>query len=211
LCLLLSASIRRAPVLRRQGTQEKMNWGDLDWWGSDWHLFLDALLHRHLVWLRPGLLPLLFFLWRVHVRMALGDVIASMPLVKQGLFFTCRGGALASLATGVRQCKCVCVCVNQSLSTLPLAGNRGSRSGAGGRRNTGRGDVFLLCCRLFWLRPWLLSSVFILWRVHVKMALGDVIASMPLVKQGLFVVCRGGALASLAYSLCVRSKQFRRH
>ena len=112
MCLLLSASIRRAPVLRRQGTQEKMNWGDLDWWGSDWHLFLDALLHRHLVWLRPGLLPLLFFLWRVHVRMALGDVIASMPLVKQGLFFTCRGGALASLATGVRQCKCVCVCVS---------------------------------------------------------------------------------------------------
>ena len=36
LCLLLSASIRRAPVLRRQGTQEKINWGDLDWWGSDW-------------------------------------------------------------------------------------------------------------------------------------------------------------------------------
>ena len=105
---------------------------------------------------------------------------------------------------------CVCVCVNQSLSTLPLAGNRGSRSDAGGRRNTGRGDVFSLCCRLFWLRPWLLSSVFILWRVHVEMALGDVIASMPLVKQGLFVVCRGGALASLACSLCVRSKQFRR-
>ena len=65
--------------------------------------------------------------------MALGDVIASMPLVKQGLFFTCRGGVLASLATGVRQCTCVCVCVtvNQSLSTLPLASNRGSRSGAG--------------------------------------------------------------------------------
>ena len=75
-----------------------MNWGDLDWWGSDWHLFLDALLHRHLVWLRPGLLPLLFFLWRVHVTMALGDVIASMPLVKQGPFVVCRGGALASLA-----------------------------------------------------------------------------------------------------------------
>ena len=95
-------------------------------------------------------------------------------------------------------CVCVCVCVNQSLSTLPLAGNRGSRSGAGGRRNTGRGDVFLLCCRLFWLRPWLLSSVFILWRVHVEMALGDVIASMPLVKQGLFFTCRGCVLVSLA-------------
>ena len=119
MCLLLSASIRRAPVLRRQGTQEKMNWGDLDWWGSDWHLFLDALLHRHLVWLRPGLLPLLFFLWRVHVRMALGDVIASMPLVKQGLCFTCRGGALASLATGVRQCKCVCVCQSIAVNVAP--------------------------------------------------------------------------------------------
>ena len=83
---------------------------------------------------------------------------------------------------------------------------------AAAMRGQGRhwpGRRFLLHCRLFWLRPGLLPFLFILWRVHVKMALGDVIASMPLVKQGLFVVCRGGALASLAHSLCVRSKQFR--
>jgi hypothetical protein len=106
---------------------------------------------------------------------------------------------------------CVCVCDCQSIAVNVAPGKQSWQpQRCGGRGDTGRGDVFLLHCRLFWLRPGLLPFLFILWRVHVKMALGDVIASMPLVKQGLFVVCRGGALASLAYSLCVRSKQFRR-
>ena len=125
-------------------------------------MFLDALLHRHLVWLRPGLLPLLFFLWRVHVRMALGDVIASMPLVKQGLSFTCRGGALASLATGVRQCTCVCVCVSiNRCQCCPWQAIVAAAAVRGTGATLAGATFFLLCCRPFWLRPWLLSSLFI--------------------------------------------------
>ena len=143
--------------------------------------------------------------------MALGDVIASMPLVKQGLFFTCRGGVLASLATGVRPCMPARVCVCQPIAVNVAPGKQSwlpQRFVFSGAAAPGiYSSVYSLS--LHDALP-IFPLLFVLWRVHVRMALGDVIASMPLVKQGLFVVCRGGALASLVCSLCVRSKQFRR-
>ena len=91
----------------------------------------------------------------------------------------------------------MCVCVRVSINRCqrcPWQAIVAAAAVQGGRGNTSRGDVFcMLHFRLFWLRPGLLPFLFILWRVHVTMALGDVMACLPLVKQGLFVVwlCMG--------------------
>lgn len=74
---------------------EKINWGDLDWWGSDLHMLSFLLPFLPLPWLSKFVGPFGFICLVpcTYTHMPSGDAIASMPVVKLGLFGRLAGGS----------------------------------------------------------------------------------------------------------------------